>query len=181
MVIPVRRSLACVGCLGALLLVPALAAAQDVATITGRITGENATTLPGVTVAIPELGLGATSRDDGSYTITIPAARVTRQAVTVTARRVGYRPKSARVTVTPGTTTQNFALEANPLQLGEVVVTGAGTATEVEKLGNVRNAVAAELIVKSNEPNIVTALAGKAPNVQITTTSGDPGASASIR
>ena len=31
-------------------------------------------------------------------------------------------------------------LEANPLQLGEVVVTGAGTATEVEKLGNVRNA-----------------------------------------
>ena len=71
-------------------------------------------------------------------------------------------------------------LEANPLQLGEVVVTGAGTATEVEKLGNVRNTVSPELIVKSNEANVVQALAGKAPNVQVAQSSGDPGAGSKI-
>ena len=36
---------------------------------------------------------------------------------------------SARVTIASGNTTQDFLLEANPLQLGEMVITGAGTAT----------------------------------------------------
>src|SRR6185436_3837914 len=71
-------------------------------------------------------------------------------------------------------------LEANPLQLGEVVITGAGTTTEVEKLGSVRNAVSPELIVKANETNIVQALAGKAPNVQVAQSAGDPGAGSKI-
>jgi len=163
------------------LLLPALAAAQDPASIRGRVTAEGGATLPGVAIAIPELSLGAITRDDGTYSISIPAGRVSGQSVTLTARRVGYKPKSARITLSSGILTQDFALQANPLQLGEVVVTGAGTATEVEKLGNVRNTVQADLIQKSNEVNIVTALAGKAPNVQVTTTSGDPGASASIR
>ncbi len=162
-------------------LLPVVAAAQDPTTVRGRVTAENAATLPGVAIAIPELGLGAITRDDGTYSISIPAGRVSGQSVTLTARRVGYRPKSARITLGSGATTQDFALEANPLQLGEMVITGAGTTTEVEKLGSVRNTVQAELIQKSNEANIVTALSGKAPNVQITTTSGDPGASAAIR
>jgi TonB-linked SusC/RagA family outer membrane protein len=162
-------------------LLPIVAAAQDPTTIRGRVTAEGAATLPGVAIAIPELGLGAITRDDGTYSISIPAGRVSGQSVTLTARRVGYKPKSARITLASGSATQDFTLEANPLQLGEVVVTGAGTATEVEKLGSVRNTVQAELIQKSNETNIVSALSGKAPNVQITTTSGDPGASASIR
>ena len=166
-----------------LALVPflsALAAAQEPATVTGRVTGEGGTFLSGVTISISEWGLGATSRDDGTYTIVVPGARVARQAVTLTARRVGYKPKSARVTIVPGTVTQDFNLEANPLQLGEVVITGAGTATEVEKLGNVRNAVTADLIVKANEANIVQSLAGKAPNVVVSQSSGDPGAGSSI-
>jgi len=172
-----RRFIACVGWS---LLLPVVAAAQESANLTGHVTGEGGIALAGAAVSIPELGLGAISRDDGSYSIAIPAARVNRQAVTATARRVGYRPKSVRVTITPGALTQDFALESNPLQLGEVVVTGAGTTTEVEKLGNVRNAIAPELIVKSNESNLVQALAGKAPNVQISQSAGDPGAGSMI-
>src|SRR3979409_2479534 len=100
-----RRILACIGMST---LLPVIAAAQESATITGRVTGEGAIALAGVTVSIPELGLGATSRDDGSYSFSIPAARVNRQAVTITTRRVGYKPKSARVTITPGTVRQDF-------------------------------------------------------------------------
>src|SRR6185503_55361 len=77
--------------------------------------------------------------------------------------------------------THDFTLATNPLRLGEVVVTGAGTATQTEKLGSVRNVVEAEQIVKSNEPNVVQALAAKAPNVEVTQSSGEPGASSYIR
>jgi TonB-linked SusC/RagA family outer membrane protein len=178
MVRTVRHSLAL---LGALALLPAAAAAQQSATISGRATGEAGAPLSAVTITLPELGLGAMTREDGRYSIVIPGARVAGQTVTLSARRVGYKPKLARVTVAPGTITQDFAMEANPLQLGEVVVTGAGTATEVEKLGNVRNAVSSELIVKSNEPNLVQALAGKAPNVSVAQSAGDPGAASRIQ
>ncbi|HET9012547.1 MAG TPA: TonB-dependent receptor plug domain-containing protein, partial [Gemmatimonadaceae bacterium] len=160
---------------------PAAAAAQDAATITGRVTGEGGTPLAAVTVAITELGVGAQSRDDGRYTLVVPGARVARQTVALTARRVGYKPRTVRLTLVPGATTQDFALETNPLQLGEVVITGAGTATEVEKLGSVRNAVAADLIVRANEANVVQALAAKAPGVDVTSSSGDPGASSTIK
>ena len=166
---------------GLMLLVPALASAQQTSTISGRATGESGAPLSAVTVTLPELGLGTLTREDGRFAITVPGARVAGQTVTLSARRVGYKPKLLRVTITPGTVTADFTLEANPLQLGEVVITGAGTATEVEKLGNVRNAVSAELIVKSNESNIVQALAGKAPNVQVSQSAGDPGAGSRIQ
>jgi TonB-linked SusC/RagA family outer membrane protein len=41
--------------------------------------------------------------------------------------------------------------------------------------------VKSELITRSNEPNLVTALAAKAPNVQVNASSGDPGASSRIQ
>jgi hypothetical protein len=168
------------GCLTFASLVPIGASAQEVATVTGRVTADANTPVASVTISIPELGLGSLTREDGSYSITVPAARVNRQRVTISARRVGYKPKDALITLNPGANRQDFILESNPLQLGEVVITGAGTATEVEKLGNVRNAVTPDLIVKANEANIVQALAGKAPNVQIAQSAGDPGAGSSI-
>ncbi|HEV8499266.1 MAG TPA: SusC/RagA family TonB-linked outer membrane protein [Gemmatimonadaceae bacterium] len=178
MALSFRRMVAGIGIVA---LLPTVAAAQEAATVSGRVTGEGGAGLAGVSVSIPEMGLGALTHDDGSFTFGIPSARVSRQAVTITARRVGYKPKTARITITPGTINQNFVLEANPLQLGEVVVTGAGTATEVEKLGNVRNSVSAELVQKSNENNLVQALAAKAPNVQINQSAGDPGAASKIQ
>src|SRR5262245_19874754 len=131
----------------ALLLLPVFARAQDAATITGRVTTTGNAPVGSVTVSIPELGVGTFTSEAGSYSMTVPAGRVNRQTVTITARRVGYKQQQARITINPGPITQDFLLEANPLQLGEVVITGAGTATSVEKLGNVRNTVSPELIV----------------------------------
>lgn len=149
--------------------------------ITGRVTSQEGTPLAAAAISIPELGLGAQTREDGRYTLNIPGARVTGQTVIVSARRVGYRLQAHRVVLSSGTVTQDFVLSANPLQLGEIVITGAGTQTEVEKLGNVRNAVSPELIIKSNEANIVSALAGKAPNVQVSASAGDPGAGSKVQ
>ena len=165
----------------AAVLHPAALSAQEVAVISGTVRSDGGTPLSSATVFLEGLGLGTTTRETGEYSLIVPAARVQGQTVTLSARLIGYRSRTVQITLRSGPITQDFTLSANPMQLGEVVITGAGTTTEVEKLGNVRNAVSAELIVKANEPNIVQALAGKAPNVNISQSAGDPGAGSSIR
>lgn len=157
------------------------AAAQQPTIITGHVNRDDGTPLGGATVAIPSLNLGTTARADGSYGILVPSDRANGQTVAVTARAIGFKPQTAQVTLSEGPVAQDFGLAVNPLQLGEIVVTGAGTVSEVEKLGSVRNSVDSSLITRSNETNVVTALSAKAPNVEVTSTAGDPGASSSIR
>ncbi len=164
----------------ALAFAPTLAIAQA-AIVTGRVTAADRGAVSDVAVTIPALGVGAVTSDDGRYTITIPGARVTGQSVTLTARRIGYRVQSIQITLNPGTVAQDITLGANPLQLGEVIVTGAGTTSTIERLGSVRNVVSPELIQKANEPNLVQALAGKAPNVLVSQSAGDPGANSRIQ
>jgi TonB-linked SusC/RagA family outer membrane protein len=166
--------------LSAFLALPVLLAAQEPVTITGKVTSDASQPLGQVEVAIPSMGLGSLTRDDGSFTVVIPGARVSGQTVTLVARRLGYKSQSAQVTLAPGGVTHDFVLAANPLQLGEVVVTGAGTSAQTGALGNVRNNVAADQIEKASETNMVEALAGKAPNVTVIQQSGDPGAGSFI-
>jgi TonB-linked SusC/RagA family outer membrane protein len=162
--------------------VPSWAAAQSGAAVVGQVTAQGGVPLPGASVFIESLALGAVTREDGRYRVEVPVTRLSAQPVRVTVRLLGYRPAAADVQLAAGgTVTQDFALEANPLRLGEVVVTGAGTSTTAEKLGNVRNTVDSSLIRRSNEVNIVQALAAKAPNVEVTASSGEPGASSFIR
>ena len=162
-------------------LVPAGLAAQQPVTLSGRITSAAGQSLAGAQVTIEQVGLGASSRGDGTYTILIPAARVPSQPVTVTARLIGFKSQSTQVNLSGGATTADFALADNPLQLGEIVVTGAGTESAVEKLGTVRSSVDSTAIRGSNEQNFVNALAAKAPSVVVTSSSGDPGASSFIQ
>ncbi len=149
--------------------------------ITGHVSGEDGRAIPNAAVSIPQLQLGGTAREDGRYTIVVPPNRVTGQQVTLTARALGYRPQSSVITLAEGQIAQDFTLAPNPLQLGEVVATGAGTSSEVEKLGNLRNSVPAAEIEKSQEPNLINALSAKAPNVTVTSTSGSPGTSTFIQ
>jgi len=165
----------------ALLSFTAWAGAQEGTTVQGRVTTEGGAPLPAVSVFVVDLNVGSLTRDDGTYSFAIPAARVQGQEVTLTARLIGYTAQSVRVTLRPGTITQDFAMVANPLRLGEVVVTGAGTLTTREKLPNVVNSVDSTLIQRSNESNIVQALAAKAPNVIVNQQSGEPGASSYMR
>ena len=163
-----------------ILLVPAVLFAQG-AVISGRVVGASGEPLPSASVFIQGYGVGSTTDADGRYTIQVPSARVNGQTVTLTARRIGYTGQNAQVLLTAGNITRDFNLALNPFQLGEVVVTGAGTTSSAEKLGNVRNSVDSTLIRKSNETNIVNALAAKAPNVVVSSQSGEPGASSYIQ
>jgi len=177
-VIP-KRGMALLAVLGAWTARPA--AAQQPVTVRGQVTSTEGTPIAGASVVMPSLGLSAISRQDGQYVILVPANRAGGVGVVIAARAISYKPVSAQVDLTQPDVVRNFSLAANPLQLGEIVATGAGTTSELEKIGNVRNNVDSTQLQRSNEASVVNALSAKAPNVEVTSMSGDPGASASIR
>ena len=163
------------------LSLPTELTAQQPVTITGDVTSDAGTPLPDASVFIQTMNLATQTRGDGKYTLVIPSARVAGQTVTLSVRLVGYTSASAQITLTGGTVTQPFKLVLNPFQLGTVVVTGAGTQATVEQLGTTRSYVTPDEIQRSNESNLVTALAAKAPSVQVTASSGQPGTSTYIQ
>jgi TonB-linked SusC/RagA family outer membrane protein len=163
--------------------VASVAAAQSGATISGTVTSEEGTPLPGATVLIQGTTIGTHTDDAGRYTIVVPAARANGQSAVLIARTIGYAARQIPVVLTAGSTlTQNFSLVVNPLNLDVVVVTGAGTSTTRERLTTTINTVDSSALNRAANPqNVVSALAAQAPNVEVRTQSGEPGASASIK
>jgi len=167
----------------ALVFMPAWARAQEQSvTVSGRVTNESGEPLRAANVSIPLLNLVVYVGADGSYRLVVPGARAQSQQVNLSARMIGYQSRTIPIRLTPGTAiTQNFTLPADPLRLQEVVVTGAGTESLVERLGTARASVQGDEVEKANQPNIVTALAGKVPNVLTNQASGDAGSSTAIQ
>ena len=120
----------------ALLLVmqPVDVAAQDAGTIVGTVTDAASNRpLESVQVFIEGTGIGALTNASGRYLLlNVPAG-----SATVTARLVGYREASQTLSVTSGgRNVADFSMSQTAIELSEIVVTGAGVATEKRKLGN---------------------------------------------
>ena len=105
--------------LAALLAVPALA--QE-AVLSGRVTQEDGPPIVNATVSIPSLGLTTTTDKDGRYRLTVPAGSVNGQTVDVRVVAPGLQSKVAKVTLSAGSLTQDFALG---FAFGEEVVVGS--------------------------------------------------------
>ena len=121
-------------------VLPTRAMAQG-ATINGKVIGEAGAPLVGATISIGGMGIGTQTGADGAYSFTVPAARVTGQAVSLMARRVGYIPQAVPITLSAGTITHDFTMMTTPLQLEQVIVTGAGTSQVRERIGSTINTV----------------------------------------
>ena len=161
---------------------PAVAKAQEPVTITGRVTNTAGEPLRVANVSIGALAITVSANTEGNYRLVVPAGRAASQAVALTARQLGHRAQSVQVTLRPGVNlTQNFSLQADPLNLDEVVVTGAGTESLVERLGTSRAALSGANLQKANETNVIQAIAGKIPGVVTNQASGDPGSSTAIQ
>jgi TonB-linked SusC/RagA family outer membrane protein len=132
-----------------------------------------------VSVFLTGLNLGTTTGADGRYSFVVPAARLTGQAATLTARRIGYRAVTASITLAPGTITHDFVLTATTTSLEGVVVTALGIQRDKRSLGVAQTSVNADELTAARDPNIVNALAGKVPGVEITA-DGPPGGSSRI-
>jgi hypothetical protein len=107
---------------------PALAVGQGTGIIRGRIS-DAATGAPlvGVQVRVDGTTVGAQTAADGTYAIVgAPAG-----SHSVSARRLGYAPQRAAVTVPDGgSAAQDFSLGRVAATLNEVVVTALGQTTQ---------------------------------------------------
>jgi TonB-linked SusC/RagA family outer membrane protein len=172
-----------VAAIAALICAATSVSAQTGTTISGTVTNEQGVPLPGATVLIQGTTTGARTDDAGRYVIVVPADRANGQSGVLVARVIGYSARTVPIVLAPGSTiAQNFSLIVNPLNLDAVLVTGAGTSTTRERLTTTINTVDSSALTRSANPqNVVSALAGQAPNVEVRTQSGEPGASASIK
>jgi TonB-linked SusC/RagA family outer membrane protein len=157
---------------------PALALGQGTGNIRGRATDAGTGgPVPAVQISVEGTSFGAQTTDDGSYSIqNVPAG-----AHVLVTRRVGYEPTRDTVNVQAGATaTHDFSLRSVATSLNEVVVTALGQTAVARSLGVAQQTVSGTDIAAAQQPNFVNAIQGRVAGVQVTSTSGVPGASSSI-
>ncbi|MEN0052189.1 MAG: SusC/RagA family TonB-linked outer membrane protein [Mucilaginibacter sp.] len=142
-------------------------------TITGKITSaEDGLPLPGVSVKIVGATVGAVSDGQGNYSIKASSGQVISYSFIGTV--------SQQKTVGAATVI-NVALQADSKMLQEVkVTTGFGVQTQKRDLTSPVQIVKGEAIQQTQRENILNALQGRVAGASVTSTSGNPGASASI-
>ena len=162
------------------LLNPLTALAQDDTVISGKITDEAGEVLPGANVLIQLTNLGAATDINGEYKFTVPASAVKGQEVKIVARFIGYRTKTTKLTLTPGSHTVDMALRVDVLEMDAIVVTGVVEETPRTKLAFSVGRVSRAQLEQVPTSSAQTALRGKVAGVRIIQGSGEPGADASI-
>jgi TonB-linked SusC/RagA family outer membrane protein len=158
-------------------LAPALAQAQGT-TISGQVTGIGGAPVVGASVSIPALRAGGFTDETGRYSFVAPPS-ATGTTVTVTARRLGFQPSSAQVTLSGAPVVQNFSLSATATELQGVVVTALGLTREKSRLGTAQQQISAQDLNQTRAQNIVQQIEGKVSGVTITSP-GTQGGSTNI-
>ncbi len=145
------------------------------AVISGRVTSDVGQPLYGANVYITELNISVGTNQQGAYTLSVPAARVTGQTVQLRVRSVGYAPQARAMTITAGNQTADFTLRTDVTRLSEVIVTGVSEGTERAKIPfSVASVNAEDLPAPAGNP--LSQLQGRVPGANIASTSGRPGA-----
>jgi TonB-linked SusC/RagA family outer membrane protein len=157
---------------------PSLAGAQSTGSIRGRISDSTSREpVAAVQLRVEGTTSGTQSGQDGSFTLgQVPAG-----SHFVTTRRVGFAPQRIQVTVPAGgVATLNLVLGRLTTSLDAVVVTALGQTAERRSLGTSEQTVGGQEIAETQRPNFVNALQGRIAGVNVTSSSGVPGASTSI-
>jgi len=144
-------------------------------TITGTVT-ENAPGNPpliGVSVFVKsEPSVGGVTDINGQYTL-----EVSESAATLVFSYVGYDRQEIPI---EGRSVVDAVMEPSTEMLDEVVVTALGIERDKKALGYAAQEVGGEQLQQSREGNLVNALNAKVAGVQVTSSSGNPGAAANI-
>jgi TonB-linked SusC/RagA family outer membrane protein len=145
----------------------------QVRTIQGVVTASDTKeTLPGATVMIKGTTIGAVTDIDGKYSI-----KVSSQKDTLVFSYMGYY---TRVIEVGNETVINVLLELQKTTLDEVVVIGYGTVKKSDLTGSVSTIKSGD-ITKITSLNPVQSLQGQVSGVQVTSISGTPGESPTVR
>ena len=158
------------------LLVGSAAYAQE-GTIRGTLTDSTTSeSLPGASVLVKELGVGASANAQGEYVIeNVPAG-----TYNIRASFVGYETKDLEVSIEAGENTVNFQLVPSTYGLKDVVVTAFGIEREQRSVGYAAQSVNTEDMTRNRESNFINSLQGKIAGVSINRSSSSVGSSSSI-
>jgi TonB-linked SusC/RagA family outer membrane protein len=141
--------------------------------ITGTITdAENGEALPGVSVVVKGTTIGAVTDFEGNYSISVPDAN--------TLLVFSFVGMESQTVVVGASTSIDIQLAVDAIKMDEVVVIGYGTSTREANTGAV-TILDEDALKDVPELTFDKMLAGKAAGVQVTATSGQPGASSQIR
>jgi len=154
----------------ALILVAGPAFAQQ-RTITGKVTSEQGAPLAGVAVAVKGTIAATTTNTQGDYSIPATAGQVLQFRLIGTG--LAERPVGTDDVI-------NVQLRRVALDLDAVVVTALGVNAPERSVTTSQQTVPGDVIVQAQRENFVNALQGRIAGVDVTSTSGVPGASSSI-
>jgi len=145
--------------------------AQDI-TVTGTVTADDGSPLPGVNVVQKNTGNGVVADFDGNYEIKLVAG-----SQILVFSYVGFSSKEVNA---GGQSVINVVLTEDTENLDEVVVVGYGTQRRGDLVGSVAS-IKAEDIAVTPVPTFDLALQGRTAGLQITNTSSEPGGEVTIR
>jgi TonB-dependent starch-binding outer membrane protein SusC len=141
-------------------------------TITGKVSDDKGQPLANVSVAVKGTTTGTTTKVDGTYSLTVPAAAKTLvfSSVDMTSQEVAIG----------STSTVSITMSTQEKSLGEVVVVAYGTQNIKKVTGAVSKVDAADL---ENRPftSVDQMLQGKVPGLLSTSSNGQPGALQQVR
>lgn len=141
--------------------------------VSGRVTGADGKPLAGVTISVQGSNTATQTDVNGNYSLSVPTGKI------IVFRSVGYSDKT--LIVKEGQSAFNITLEGSDNALEEVVITALGVKKDKKSVGYSVQEVKSSDILNSREPNVVNALAGKVAGLQISSSGGQAGSSASIQ
>ena len=146
------------------------AVAQQV-TITGRVTRAEDVPLSGVSVVVVGTAQGTQTNTQGNYTIQVQVGQ------TLRFRLIGYAPIDR---VIGAERVLNVTLDKSAASLDAVVVTALGQTATQRSLGVSQQTVMGADVAATGRENFINGLQGRVAGVEVTSSSGVPGASSSI-
>lgn len=164
------RAVAATASIGSALLVATPATAQQ-KIITGKVTTEQGAAVSAVSITVKGTLNGATTNGEGNYSLRADVGQV------LQFRLLGYSPTERTV---GAENTINVELKKVALNLDAMVVTALGEETKKRSIGTSQQMVVGADVAQTGRENFINGLQGRVAGVEVTSSSGVPGASTSI-
>jgi len=146
-------------------------AIQQQLTVRGKVTDSSGAALPGVTIILKGTTQGAITDANGNYSI----QTVSNDDILVFSF-VGMRVQETEIN---GRETVNIQMEEETIGLEEVVAVGYGVQKKRDISGSIAS-ISGESLINTPVKNVMSALQGRAPGVNVVSNSGAPGDGISV-
>lgn len=141
--------------------------------LSGKVMDNLKEPLIGVSIQVAGTTMGTITSDDGTFQVNVPVEKVT----TLHMSYVGYLTQ--KIEVKPGENNIVVYMQEDAIMLEEAVVVGYGTQKKVNLTGAITT-VGSEKLENRVSHSLTNMLQGSVPGLNVTTSSGVPGSSASI-